>query len=91
MIELIASDITRMALILLRSFHRFGRLVSPLIRLGLLGRVLVVLQFAVCIGLSIVAFVVIAQINYARHVETGFRRDGIVTKTWRRNWMRMSS
>jgi putative ABC transport system permease protein len=46
---------------------------------GSLRQVLVVLQFAVSIGLSIVAFVVFAQINYARHVEMGFRRDNIVT------------
>ncbi len=46
---------------------------------GVLRNVLVVLQFAVSIGLAIVAFVVFAQIDYARHVEMGFRRDNIVT------------
>jgi putative ABC transport system permease protein len=39
---------------------------------------LVILQFAVSIGLGIAAVVVFAQISYARQVDLGFRKDGIV-------------
>jgi len=45
---------------------------------GLLRTVLVVLQFAVSIGLGIAALVVFAQISFARHIELGFQKDGIV-------------
>jgi putative ABC transport system permease protein len=45
---------------------------------GRFRAVLVILQFAVSIGLGIAAFVVFAQISYARHVYLGFRTDGIV-------------
>jgi putative ABC transport system permease protein len=45
---------------------------------GVLRTTLVVLQFAVSIGLGIAAIVVFQQIDYARHVDLGFRRDNIV-------------
>jgi putative ABC transport system permease protein len=45
---------------------------------GLLRTALVVLQFAVSIGLGIAVLVVFAQISFARHVDLGFRKDGIV-------------
>ena len=45
---------------------------------GRLRAVLVVLQFAVSIGLGIAALVVFQQIDFARHVDLGFRRDHIV-------------
>lgn len=45
---------------------------------GLLRTVLVVLQFAVSIGLGIAALVVFAQINYARNIDMGFRHDSTV-------------
>ena len=45
---------------------------------GRLRAVLVVLQFAVSIGLGIAALVVFQQIDFARHVDLGFRRDNIV-------------
>jgi putative ABC transport system permease protein len=45
---------------------------------GTLRSVLVVLQFAVSIGLGIAAIVVFQQIDFARHVDLGFRRDNIV-------------
>jgi len=52
---------------------------------GLLRGTLAVLQFSVSIGLTIVAFVVFAQINYERRLEMGFRHDNIVTiNTFRR-------
>jgi putative ABC transport system permease protein len=52
---------------------------------GLLRGTLAVLQFSVSIGLTVVAFVVFAQINYERQLEMGFRRDNIVTiNTFRR-------
>ena len=40
--------------------------------------VLVVLQFAVSIGLGIAAAVVFSQISYARNIDLGFRHDNIV-------------
>ncbi|GAA0544108.1 putative ABC transport system permease protein [Rhizomicrobium palustre] len=46
---------------------------------GLLRNVLVVLQFAVSIGLGISAAVVFGQINYARNIDLGFRHDNVVT------------
>jgi HlyD family secretion protein len=39
---------------------------------------LVVAQFAVSIGLGIAALVVFAQISFARHIDLGFRKDGVV-------------
>jgi putative ABC transport system permease protein len=45
---------------------------------GLLRAGLVVLQFAVSIGLGIAAVVVFAQVSFARHLDSGFERDGIV-------------
>lgn len=45
---------------------------------GGLRNVLVVLQFAVSIGLGIAAAVVFSQINYARSIDLGFHRDNIV-------------
>jgi putative ABC transport system permease protein len=40
---------------------------------------LVVLQFGISIGLAIVALVVFSQINYARHIDMGFRFNDVVT------------
>jgi putative ABC transport system permease protein len=45
---------------------------------GLMRMLLVVSQFAVSIGLGIAAIVVFSQIRFARNVELGFDRDGIV-------------
>ena len=45
---------------------------------SLLRSTLVVLQFAVAIGLAIVALVVLAQVEFARNQSLGFRRDNIV-------------
>ena len=45
---------------------------------GALRTTLVVLQFAVSIGLGIAAVVVFQQIDYVRHLDLGFRRDHIV-------------
>jgi putative ABC transport system permease protein len=45
---------------------------------GLLRTLLVVLQFAVSIGLGIAVLVVFAQISFARHVDLGFRKEGVV-------------
>jgi putative ABC transport system permease protein len=45
---------------------------------GVLRTGLVVLQFAVSIGLGIAAVVVFRQIDYARHLDLGFRHDNIV-------------
>ncbi len=45
---------------------------------GTLRTTLVVLQFAVSIGLGIAALVVFQQIEFARHMDLGFRRDNIV-------------
>ncbi|HEX4273591.1 MAG TPA: ABC transporter permease, partial [Rhizomicrobium sp.] len=40
---------------------------------------LVVLQFAVAIGLGVAALVVFAQVDFMRHQSLGFRRDNILT------------
>ena len=48
---------------------------------GLLRTTLVVLQFAVSIGLGIAVLVVFAQISFARQMDLGFRKDGIVLIT----------
>ena len=45
---------------------------------GLTRTALVVLQFAVSIGLGIAALVIFAQISFTRSIDLGFRRDGIV-------------
>ena len=45
---------------------------------GLLRSTLVVMQFAVSIGLGIAAIVVFRQIDFARHIDLGFRRDNII-------------
>jgi putative ABC transport system permease protein len=45
---------------------------------GLTRTTLVVLQFAVSIGLGIAAAVIFAQISFTRNVDLGFRRDAIV-------------
>jgi putative ABC transport system permease protein len=45
---------------------------------GLFRNLLVVLQFAVSIGLGISAAVVFAQIQYARNIDLGFRHDNIL-------------
>ncbi|HEY4114794.1 MAG TPA: ABC transporter permease [Rhizomicrobium sp.] len=45
---------------------------------GLLRTGLVVLQFAISIGLGVAALVVFAQVRYAQHVDLGFARDGMV-------------
>jgi putative ABC transport system permease protein len=45
---------------------------------GTLRTTLVVLQFAVSIGLGIAATVVFQQIDFVRHLDLGFRRDNIV-------------
>jgi putative ABC transport system permease protein len=45
---------------------------------GWLRTVLVVLQFAVSIGLGIAALVIFAQISFARNLDLGFRKDNMV-------------
>jgi putative ABC transport system permease protein len=45
---------------------------------GLLRTSLVVLQFAVSIGLGIAVLVVFAQISFARHVNLGFHKDDVL-------------
>ena len=45
---------------------------------GWMRMVLVISQFAVSIGLGIAAIVVFSQISFARHVDMGFDRDGVV-------------
>jgi putative ABC transport system permease protein len=45
---------------------------------GRLRAILVVLQFAVSIGLGIVAAVTFGQIRYARNIDLGFQRDNIL-------------
>jgi putative ABC transport system permease protein len=45
---------------------------------GLTRTALVVLQFAVFIGLGIAAAVIFAQISFTRHVDLGFRKDAVV-------------
>jgi putative ABC transport system permease protein len=53
--------------------HTFGQTGSGLTRLTL-----VVLQFAVSIGLGISAIVVASQIGYLRNIDPGFSHDGVV-------------
>jgi putative ABC transport system permease protein len=45
---------------------------------GMLRTGLVIVQFAISIGLGIAALVVFAQVRYAQHVDLGFVRDGMV-------------
>jgi putative ABC transport system permease protein len=45
---------------------------------GLTRTTLVVLQFAVSIGLGIAAVVIFAQISFSRNVDLGFRKDAVV-------------
>jgi putative ABC transport system permease protein len=45
---------------------------------GVLRTSLVIMQFAISIGLGIAALVVFAQITYARNLDLGFNRDNIV-------------
>jgi len=45
---------------------------------GVLRLVLVVMQFAVSIGLGIAALVIFRQIDYAHKIDMGLRREGIV-------------
>jgi putative ABC transport system permease protein len=45
---------------------------------GLMRTALVVLQFAVSIGLGIAAAVIFAQISFSRNVDLGFRKDATV-------------
>jgi putative ABC transport system permease protein len=45
---------------------------------GLTRTTLVVLQFAVSIGLGIAAAVIFAQISFSRNVDLGFRKDAVV-------------
>jgi putative ABC transport system permease protein len=45
---------------------------------GLLRSVLVIAQFGISIGLAVAAVVVLRQIDFARHVDLGIRRDGVV-------------
>jgi putative ABC transport system permease protein len=48
---------------------------------GLLRSALVVAQFSISIGLAVAAVVVLRQIDYARHVNLGIRRDGVLVVT----------
>lgn len=52
--------------------------VSPRVSSGLVRTLLVVLQFAVSIGLGVAAIVVFGQIRFVHHLDLGFREDGIV-------------
>jgi len=45
---------------------------------GLVRTALVVLQFAVSIGLGIAALVMFAQLSFAHGLDLGLRKDGIV-------------
>ena len=45
---------------------------------GLLRSLLVVMQFAVSIGLGIAALVIFSQISFARTIDLGLNRDGVV-------------
>jgi len=45
---------------------------------GLLRSALVIVQFAISIGLGITALVVVRQVDFARQVDLGFDRDGVV-------------
>jgi putative ABC transport system permease protein len=51
---------------------------SPLSGSGLLRTSLVVLQFAVSIGLGIAVAVVFAQISFARNIDVGYQKNGVV-------------
>ena len=45
---------------------------------GMLRAALVVAQFAISIGLGVGAVVVLRQIDYARHIDLGINREGVV-------------
>ena len=45
---------------------------------GILRTVLVVLQFAVSIGLGVAAMVIFAQVSFARNMDLGFHKDNVV-------------
>jgi putative ABC transport system permease protein len=45
---------------------------------GVLRSVLVIVQFAISIGLGITALVVLRQVDFARQVDLGFDKDGVV-------------
>lgn len=45
---------------------------------GMLRSALVIVQFAISIGLGITALVVVRQVDFARKVDLGFDRDGVV-------------
>jgi putative ABC transport system permease protein len=45
---------------------------------GLLRSLLVVVQFAISIGLAVAGLVVLRQTDFARHVDLGINRDGVV-------------
>lgn len=45
---------------------------------GMLRAALVIVQFAISIGLGIIALVVVRQVEFARQVDLGFDRDGVV-------------
>ena len=51
---------------------------TKLSRSGLLRTSMVVLQFAVSIGLGVAVIVVFAQISFARQLDVGYRKDGVV-------------
>src|SRR6185503_20267737 len=55
---------------------RTNRSASP--GAGLTRTALVVLQFAVSIGLGIAAAVIFAQISFSRNVDLGFRKEAVV-------------
>ena len=56
--------------------RQFGHAAS-----GRLQSVLVVLQFAVSIGLGIAVMVVFSQISFARNIDLGFRKDNLLVST----------
>ena len=65
---------------------------------SLLRSLLVTMQFAVSIGLGIAALVVFAQISFARNIDLGLDKDGIVVvvaqglaPTARKAWCTLST
>jgi len=61
-----------------RPAARLGTAVSGIGGSGLLRTTLVVLQFAISIGLGITMIVMFAQIRYARQVDLGFDRHNLI-------------
>ena len=53
---------------------------------GMVRTILVVMQFAVSIGLGIAAMVVFQQISFARNVDLGFNKDGVVIINGNGRW-----